>query len=141
MHPDDTPSFWRHCRGLVLLFLYANFYFQFILYIIYFVLVFIMSYSSDINSIFSIDVVDSLAQQLFRLTHADELEVAMSRNLISKSLKGLKKEIELSEEVEDTMTALEYLLIVPDRYTLSYIELPISIERLLPSVIQAPNWR
>ena len=96
-----------------------------------------MSYSSDIDSIFSIDVVDSLAQQLFRLTHVDELEVVISRNLGTKSLKGLKKKVELSEEVEDAVAVLEYLSMLPDRYTLSYIELPISTKRLLPSVIQA----
>ena len=78
-----------------------------------------MSYSSDINSIFAIDVVDSLAQQLFRLTHADELEVAISRNLRDKSLKGLKKEVELSKEVEDAVATLKSLLVLLDTYTLS----------------------
>ena len=80
-------------------------------------------------------MVDSLVQQLFRLTHADEVEVAISRNLREKSLKGLKKEIELLEEVEDAVAALESLPILSDRYTLSYIELLISTERLLPSII------
>ena len=40
-----------------------------------------MSYSSDLNSIFSIDVVDSLAQQMFKLTSTDELEIVVSRHL------------------------------------------------------------
>ena len=70
----------------MLIFIFSLFCILFI-----FLLVFIMSYSSDINSIFLIDVVDSLVQQLFRLTHVDELEVVVSRNVGAKSLKGLKK--------------------------------------------------
>ena len=40
-----------------------------------------MSYSSDVNFVFSNDVVDSLVQQMFKLTGTDELEIAISRHL------------------------------------------------------------
>ena len=69
----------------------------------------------------------------------DELEVAISRHLGAKLIKWLNKEIELSEEVEEVVAALESLPVLSNRYTLSYIALPISKEILLPSIIQAPK--
>ena len=50
-----------------------------------------MSYLNDVNSVFSIDVVYSLAQQIFNLIGTVELEIAISRHLGAKSIKGLKK--------------------------------------------------
>ena len=91
-----------------------------------------MSYSIDVNFFFSIDVVDSLVQQMFKLIGTDELEIAISRHLKAKSIKLLKKEVELSEEVEEAVAALEFFPVLSERYTLSYIELPISTERLVP---------
>ena len=91
-----------------------------------------MRYLSDLNSIFSIDVVDSLAQQIFELTGEYEYELTISRHVGARFIKGLKKEVELSEEVGKVVAALESLSLLSERYTLSYIELPILNERLLP---------
>ena len=54
-----------------------------------------MAKSSDSTFSKPIDVVDSLAQQIFELTSKDELEVAISKHLGAKTIKRLNKEIEL----------------------------------------------
>ena len=77
-------------------------------------------------------------QQLFRLTHADELEVTSVETLGKNHSKGSRKKLNYLKKMEDTMVALESLSILPDRYALFYIKLPISTESLLPSV-QAPK--
>ena len=51
-----------------------------------------MKYPDDNNSVYSIDVIDSLAQEVFELDGKDGLEVAIS--------KYLKKENELALSID-----------------------------------------
>ncbi|XP_031247204.1 uncharacterized protein LOC116104910 [Pistacia vera] len=92
----------------------------------------------DGESIFAIDVVDpvdSIVQEIFELNNADELEVALLKHVESKE----KGEIELSEELKETVATLRSLKPIPERYGVSFIKLPDSHKKLLPSVLQAPT--
>jgi hypothetical protein len=60
-----------------------------------------MKYPSDDNPVYSIDVIDSLAQEVFELDGKDELEVA-----ISKHLEKENEELALSTDLQETVAAL-----------------------------------
>ncbi|XP_031280029.1 uncharacterized protein LOC116138449 [Pistacia vera] len=97
-----------------------------------------MKYPTDVQSIFAIDVVDSvdsIAQEIFELNNADELEVALTKHVESEE----KGEIELSEKLKETVVALHSLKPIPERYGVSFIKLPDSHHKLLPSILQAPT--
>ncbi|KAH7576792.1 hypothetical protein JRO89_XS01G0150300 [Xanthoceras sorbifolium] len=60
-----------------------------------------MKYPGDDNPVYSIDVIDSLAQEIFELDGKDGLEVAISKHLENKN-----KELALSNDLQETVAAL-----------------------------------
>jgi hypothetical protein len=92
-----------------------------------------MKYPGDDNPVCSIDVIDSLAQEVFELDGKDGLEVS-----ISKHLEKENEELVLSTELQETVAALNDFLKLQQSGNVPYIALPISNERPLPSVLQAP---
>ncbi|XP_031247321.1 uncharacterized protein LOC116105038 [Pistacia vera] len=73
-------------------------------------------------------------QEIFELNNVDELEVALLKHVESEE----KGEMELSEELKETVVALHSLKPIPERYGVSFIKLHDSHQKLLPSVLQAP---
>ncbi|CAA2976270.1 Hypothetical predicted protein [Olea europaea subsp. europaea] len=51
----------------------------------------------------------------------------------------LSKNLQLCKDIVETVASLESLPSIPPRYNISYITLPISKEKLLPSVMHAPT--
>ncbi|KAJ4930451.1 hypothetical protein NE237_000117 [Protea cynaroides] len=94
-----------------------------------------MRYPSDINSVFAIDIIDSMVQQVFQLNGEDELMVAISKHLNNMDFNS---EFVLNAELEKMLMALQALPPIPKRYDVAHIELPISHTRLLPSIVQTP---
>ncbi|KAJ9183359.1 hypothetical protein P3X46_007223 [Hevea brasiliensis] len=92
-----------------------------------------MKYPADDHSIFSIDVVDTIVQDIFDLSMEDELEV-----VISQGIQEINTNQPLSVEVQEAVMALQSLPPVEKRYGISKIDLPISHTKLLPFVVQAP---
>ena len=92
-----------------------------------------MMYPSDIQSAFSIDVVDMFTQEDFELRDEDELEV-----VLSQGLRESDTALQLISEVEEIIMALQSLPSIPKRYDVCKIELPLSYSKLLPFVVQAP---
>jgi hypothetical protein len=92
-----------------------------------------MKYPGDDNPVYSIDVIDSLAQEDFELDGKDELEVA-----ISKHLEKENEELALSTDLQETVAVLNNFPKLQQSGNVSYIALPISNERPLPSVLQVP---
>jgi hypothetical protein len=92
-----------------------------------------MKYPGDDNPVYSIDVIDSLAQEVFELDGKDELEVA-----ISKHLEKENEELALSTDLQETVAALNDFPKLQQSGNVPYIALPISNNRPLPSVSQAP---
>ena len=92
-----------------------------------------MKYPDDDNPVYSIDVIDSLAQEVFELDGKDGMEVA-----ISKHLEKENKELALSIDLQETVAALNDFLKLQQSGNVPYIMLPVFNKRPLPSVLQAP---
>ncbi|XP_059429173.1 uncharacterized protein LOC132162985 [Corylus avellana] len=60
-----------------------------------------MKYPGDDNPVYSIDVIDSLAQEVFELDGKDELEVAISKHLDKEN-----EELALSTDLQENVAAL-----------------------------------
>ncbi|XP_068657999.1 uncharacterized protein [Aristolochia californica] len=93
-----------------------------------------MKYLGDDNPVYFIDVIDSFTQEVFELDGKDKLEVA-----ISKHIEKENEELSLSSDFQETVAALNDIPQLQHSGNVHYIELPISNERPLPSVLQAPN--
>ena len=60
------------------------------------------------------------------------------RNGLAPSI--IPTDVELDEELKETVAALESISRIPSRYaTSSYISLPLNDEKLLPSIMHAPT--
>lgn len=97
-----------------------------------------MRYPSDVHSVSAIDVIDSLAQQMFDISGKDGLEIAVRECLDRDTCMSALLEWVLETDLEENLAALNSIQL-KSRYELSYIELPIVNERPLPSVVQAPT--
>ncbi|XP_026383311.1 uncharacterized protein LOC113278777 [Papaver somniferum] len=97
-----------------------------------------MRYPSDVHSCFSIDIIDSLAQQIFELNGDDALENTIVEGLGYGKYKDLETELSICDELKEAILALNSLQEVPQKYNASYVSLPITNEKLLPSLVQAP---
>ena len=85
------------------------------------------------NPVYLIDVIDSLAHEVFELDGKDGMEVA-----ISKHLEKENEELALSTDLQEIVAVLNDFLKLQQPGNVPYITLPVSNERLLPSVLQAP---
>ena len=92
-----------------------------------------IKYPSDDNHIYSIDVIDSFAHEVFELDGKDELEVALNKHIEKDN-----EELTLSTNLQENVAALNDCPKIQESGNVSYIEFPISNERLLPSILQAP---
>ncbi|XP_026380244.1 uncharacterized protein LOC113275033 [Papaver somniferum] len=97
-----------------------------------------MRYPSDVHSCFSIDIIDSLAQQIFELNGDDALENTIVEGLGYGKYKDLESELSICDELKEVVLALNSLQEVPQKYNASYVSLPLTTEKLLPSIVQAP---
>ncbi|WP_171949911.1 hypothetical protein [Proteus mirabilis] len=93
-----------------------------------------MRYPSEVHSIFSIDVIDSLAQQVFDISGKDSLEVVLREHLDMDAKSDSMMDCTLEWDLEESMAALKSMP-PKSRYELSYIDLPIINKRPLPSVV------
>ncbi|XP_022866974.1 uncharacterized protein LOC111386743 [Olea europaea var. sylvestris] len=97
-----------------------------------------MRYPSDLHACFSIDIIDSLVQKVFELSNEDALDNTLIKGIDANNLTGLSKNLQVCKDVE-IVASLESLPSIPPRYDISYITLPISKEKFLPSMMQAPT--
>ncbi|XP_062008347.1 uncharacterized protein LOC133725208 [Rosa rugosa] len=97
-----------------------------------------MRYPSELHSCFSIDILDDLAQKFFEVISEDALETTISQSLQFETSKNSKRNIELREDIEETVAALESLPRFGGNSN-DFTSLPLSTEKLLPSVVQAPK--
>ncbi|GKB66149.1 uncharacterized protein Tco_0927561, partial [Tanacetum coccineum] len=92
-----------------------------------------MKYPGNEYSVFSIDVIDSLVQKVFKLNDEDSLKVALT-NTISQSE---NKELEPNSNLQEAISRLNSL--APVNKIVSYLGLPLNNAKLLPSIVQAPK--
>ncbi|GJS80309.1 DNA-directed DNA polymerase, partial [Tanacetum coccineum] len=92
-----------------------------------------MKYPGNEHFVFSIDVIDSLVQKVFKLNDEDSLKVALT-NTISQSE---NKELEPNSNLQEAISRLNSL--APVNKIVSYLGLPLNNAKLLPSIVQAPK--
>ncbi|XP_021733268.1 uncharacterized protein LOC110700074 isoform X1 [Chenopodium quinoa] len=98
-----------------------------------------MRYPSDCESVSSIDVIDALTEQVFFLSGHDGLDVVLTAPMEKEKYTDLQEHFELKGEVKEAFSSLE---ILPDkqlRYDKRFMQLPVTSNRLLPSIVQAPE--
>ena len=99
-----------------------------------------MRYPSDVHSVFAIDDINTLVQDFFELSGNDNFEIAISKNLTKDDSKEHANLIKLDDEVEEAMAILDGAVTLhTNGYNVSYLELPLLNEKLLPSIVQAPT--
>ncbi|KAM1219686.1 hypothetical protein ACFX2G_047725 [Malus domestica] len=106
-----------------------------------------IKYPSEDHSCFSIDIIDSLAQGYLDDLNDDALEKVITRGMELKTkgadcmhahgIHGSSHAVPPSEELLEVVAALESLPKLDGKYT-NRESIPISTNKLLPSIIQAP---
>ncbi|XP_026400374.1 uncharacterized protein LOC113296277 [Papaver somniferum] len=90
-----------------------------------------MIYPSDVHSCFSIDVIDTLAQQMFNMDGVDALKTVLTT--------PFDDGLECGDVIKDTIGSLNSLQEKSSHESVSFISLPVSNEKLVPSILQAPK--
>ncbi|CAN6579304.1 unnamed protein product [Malus baccata var. baccata] len=106
-----------------------------------------IKYPSEDHSCFSIDIIDSLAQGYLDDLNDDALEKVITRGMelktkgadssVTHGIHGLGHAMHPSEELIEVVAALESSPKLDGKYT-TRESIPISTNKLLPSIIQAP---
>ncbi|CAN6580943.1 unnamed protein product [Malus baccata var. baccata] len=106
-----------------------------------------IKYPSEDHSCFSIDIIDSLAQGYLDDLNDDALEKVITRGMelktkgadssVTHDIHGLGHAVHPSEELIEVVAALESSPKLDGKYT-TRESIPISTNKLLPSIIQAP---
>nr|XP_027063052.1 uncharacterized protein LOC113689482 [Coffea arabica] len=91
--------------------------------------------NSNFSSVFSVSAIDPVVQEVFETVGRDELEVALTKHLELETT----PEVEWSEDLKCTIGALHSLPTTTKRYEASPIFIPEPHQRVLPSVVQAPE--
>ncbi|XP_071921861.1 uncharacterized protein [Coffea arabica] len=90
--------------------------------------------NSNFSSVFSVNTIDPVVQEVFETVDRDELEVALTNHLELETT----LEVEWSENLKCTVGALHSLPTTTKRYEVLPIFIPEPHQRVLPSVVQAP---
>ncbi|CAN6542443.1 unnamed protein product [Malus baccata var. baccata] len=106
-----------------------------------------IKYPSEDHSCFSIDIIDSLAQGYLDDLNDDALEKVITRGMelktkganysVTHGIHGLGHSVAPNEEIIEVVAALESSPKLDGKYT-TRESIPISTNKLLPSIIQAP---
>ncbi|CAN6554939.1 unnamed protein product [Malus baccata var. baccata] len=106
-----------------------------------------IKYPSEDHSCFSIDIIDSLAQGCLDDLNDDALEKVITRGMelktkgadssVTHGIHGLDHAVHPSEDLIEVVAALESSPKLDGKYT-TRESIPISTNKLLPSIIQAP---
>ncbi|CAN6711705.1 unnamed protein product [Malus baccata var. baccata] len=106
-----------------------------------------IKYPSEDHSCFSIDIIDSLAQGYLDDLNDDALEKVITRGMelttkgadssVTHGIHGLGHAVPPSEDLIEVVAALESSPKLDGKYT-TRESIPISTNKLLPSIIQAP---
>ncbi|KAH9741368.1 Endonuclease [Citrus sinensis] len=96
-----------------------------------------MKYLSEEHSVFSMDVINPIVQEVFYLDVEDSLVAALNNSLGLKGLQKDENEFVLNSVLQETIYELNSLRTLT--HHMSNNELPSSNAKLLPSILQAPK--
>ena len=74
-------------------------------------------------------------QEICALGKNDALELLLTKNLEAEDLKEYKGDIHIIESIKELIAEFENLPPIAPRYDLFYIDLPLSNNKLLPSIM------
>ena len=89
-----------------------------------------MKYPNEVHSVFHVDIIDSLVQDIFNPGGDDEFHLAISQGLEKDNFEKMTQKATLEN---DTRT-IHSLTPLSKKFNVSFIELPITYNKLLPSV-------
>ncbi|XP_076888397.1 uncharacterized protein LOC143538819 [Bidens hawaiensis] len=92
-----------------------------------------MRYPSDVSSVNWLDVIDFLTDDYFEFSNHDTLALIFNKSLDEASTKELAKKIKL----EDELIELVSLMDTQFRYETTKLQLQVTQQKLLPSIVQA----
>ncbi|XP_052623845.1 uncharacterized protein LOC128129254 [Lactuca sativa] len=96
-----------------------------------------MRYPSDVSSLYFVDVVEPITQELFELSNGDMLETILSKGFDCGKLAEQLKLYSLDPEVEKLVSKMEMKKFT--RLDVKQIELPPTHTKLPPSLVQPPE--
>ncbi|XP_023756503.1 uncharacterized protein LOC111905048 [Lactuca sativa] len=96
-----------------------------------------MRYPSDVSSLYFVDVVEPITQELFELSNSDVLEMILSKGFDCGKLAEKLKLYSLDLEIERLVNNLEVKK--STRFDVKQIELPPTHMKLSPSLVQPPE--
>ncbi|KAK4411148.1 Retrovirus-related Pol polyprotein from transposon.6 [Sesamum angolense] len=96
-----------------------------------------MRYPSDVPTALLLDAIDSLVQEFSTYNSKDQTKLVLERSLTSTQVKALEEYMALDLSIGESTLELEALPSL--HFNLSFIELPHSHTKLLPSILQAPT--
>ncbi|KAK9063928.1 hypothetical protein SSX86_017800 [Deinandra increscens subsp. villosa] len=96
-----------------------------------------MRYPSDVSSLNFLDIIEPLTDECLELSNHDILELVLSRSIDEAAAKELAEKFKLGEELMEVVTFLDAQK--KTRYESSKVELSNTNQRLLPSILQAPE--
>ncbi|KAK9076094.1 hypothetical protein SSX86_004427 [Deinandra increscens subsp. villosa] len=96
-----------------------------------------MRYPSDVSSLNFLDAIEPLTDECLELSNHDILELVLSRSIDEAAAKELAEKFKLGEELMEVVTFLDAQK--KTMYESSKVELSNTNQRLLPSILQAPE--
>ncbi|KAI3690179.1 hypothetical protein L2E82_48154 [Cichorium intybus] len=96
-----------------------------------------MRYPTDVSSLNFVDIIEPLTEECFSLSNPDVLALVLDRNFDVKTLKELAEKFTVDDEIVEVAAFLDEKK--KERYNVPKIKLPTPTEKLLPSIVQAPE--
>ncbi|XP_023746053.2 uncharacterized protein LOC111894203 [Lactuca sativa] len=96
-----------------------------------------MRYPSDVSSLCFVDIIEPMTQELFELCDDDMLEMILSKGFDCAKLAKKLKLYSLDPEIERLVKNFE--IKKTSRFSVKQIELPQTLTRLPPSLVQPPE--
>ena len=78
-------------------------------------------------------------QEICALEKNDALELLLTKSFEAEDLKEYKGDVHTIESIKEIIAEFETLPPIAPRYDLFYIDLPLSNNKILPSIMQAPT--
>ncbi|XP_076943428.1 uncharacterized protein LOC143613665, partial [Bidens hawaiensis] len=94
-----------------------------------------MRYPSDVSYVNWLDVIDPLIDDYFKLSNHDTLALILNKSLDETSTKELAENFKL----EDELIELVSLMDTQTRYETTKLQLQVTEQKLLPSIVQPPD--
>ena len=96
-----------------------------------------MKYPRDVHSLHSVDVIQPLTEEWFKLTNPDLLELVLNRDFNKDSIKEVAENFKVDDELLETVNLMEEM---KNRECVdAQIKLTTSNTKPLPSIVQAPE--